>query len=73
MVDISDKWGFPGDGRWAHRGMLQAADTIRSDLEALGLLDRVFSAQQPYQLDGPMTHSTETPLLQVRVSSNKYG
>ena len=67
MVGISDKWGFSGIGRWAHRGMLRAADTIRGDLEALGLLDRIFSAQQPYQLDGPLAHSAETPLLQVRV------
>lgn len=72
MVDISDKWGFPGDGRWAHRGMLRAADTIRGDLEALGLLDRIFSAQQPYQLDGSMTHSAETPLLKVRFYPTKY-
>ena len=67
MVGISDKWGFSGIGRWAHRGMLRAADTIRGDLEALGLLDRIFSAQQPYQLDGPLMRSAETPLLQVRV------
>lgn len=42
MAEVGDKWGFDGRNRWAHSGMLRAASAIRTELESLGLLDRIF-------------------------------
>lgn len=35
-----DMWGFNGVDRFAHSGMLRAAQHIRLELEMLGLLDQ---------------------------------
>lgn len=43
MTEVGDKWGFDGRNRWAHSGMLRAASAIRTELESLGLLDRIFN------------------------------
>lgn len=43
MTEVGDKWGFDGRNRWAHSGMLRAASAIRTELEYLGLLDRIFN------------------------------
>lgn len=41
LADAGKMWGFDGDDRWAHDGMLRIADGLRRDLEIGGLLLRL--------------------------------
>lgn len=38
MTSCGNKWGFNGNGRWAHGGMLRSAEVIREDIEREGIL-----------------------------------
>ena len=41
IAEAGRKWGFDGEGEWAHKGILSTAEWIRMDLEEHGLLDKL--------------------------------
>lgn len=42
LREAGETWGFDGKDRWAHGGMLRAAQAIRSDISRQGTLTAVF-------------------------------
>lgn len=45
MIEVGEKWGFSGKGKWAHGGWVAAADWIRRDIEEKKIIQTI--------LDGP--------------------
>ena len=43
MTEAGELWGFDGRGKYAHRGILEAALGVRDSLERLGHLRRLLS------------------------------
>jgi hypothetical protein len=37
-----ERWGFPGQGKYAHSGMLRAAMSIRQELEESDVLAQIY-------------------------------
>lgn len=64
MEEAGNRWGFNGKGRWAHRGMMRAAEAIREDLEKTGLLNTIFGRIPEPSADVGLT----TPLSRVNIS-----
>lgn len=57
MSSAGNQWGFNGESRWAHGGMLKAALHIRNELDRSSTLRNIFKG----------THSSfHTPLTEVR-------
>jgi len=70
---LSDEWGYPGTGRWAHSGMLKAALTIRQELHSSGLLESIFSAQDSsYRKSGSAGYNARTPLKRHAADLSGY-
>ena len=51
-------WGFNGENRYAHGGMLQAALHIRSELERMAILKKLYC-------HNTVATSISTPLTEV--------
>lgn len=64
MEEVGNRWGFNGKGRWAHSGMMRAAEAIREDLEKTGLLNTIFGRIPEPSADVGLT----TPLSRVNIS-----
>jgi hypothetical protein len=47
MTDVGVKWGFNGRGRWAHAGVLRAADAMREEIEESQILTRIYEHLLP--------------------------
>ena len=45
MSAYGEEWGFEGQGRWAHGGMLKAAHNIRLELRRLQILEYAFGTK----------------------------
>ncbi len=44
LKEAGEKWGFDGDGKWVHAGMLRSALAIRDDIDRRGILSGIFSS-----------------------------
>lgn len=47
------RWGFNGEHRWAHSGMLRAALAIREALEQAKILERIYSTESALSVAMP--------------------
>lgn len=61
MSAAGNQWGFDGENKWAHGGMLKAAVHIRNELDRSNTLRRIFHG----------SHSSfTTPLTEVFITAN---
>lgn len=44
MAEAGQKWGFDGEGKFAHSGMLRSAMWIRQDIESSGIVTELLAA-----------------------------
>jgi hypothetical protein len=61
LTKAGEEWGFDGRGKYAHSGMLLAANGIRKEIEACGILSKLMRHDTVSASDATMM----TPLTNV--------
>ncbi|CAM9189681.1 unnamed protein product, partial [Chrysoparadoxa australica] len=65
MKESGERWGFDGDGMWAHRGAAERAEWLMQDMEAKGIL--AWLVQQSEAAHGSAADAAmDTPLSRGR-------
>jgi len=57
LTAMGQKWGFDGNNRWGHSGMVRAADRIREELDRIEVLKKIYTQR-------PGTPGITTPLTE---------
>lgn len=68
LRQVGEKWGFDGSNRYGHSGMVRAADHIRSELDRLEVLKKIFSSST----SSSATPSAATPLTDSLSAYSHY-
>lgn len=68
---MGEKWGFDGKNRWAHSGMVRAADRIRTELDRLDILRKIYSTNSHHDSNGH--HSPPNMSTPLTEDLSKFG
>lgn len=74
MSEVGKEWGFDGTGRWAHAGMLKAANSIRMELETSNILSKIFGGSaSPSTIETPLTEARDYSTYKLTITGHSLG